>query len=300
MKTIRNVVRFGALCLGVTALMLGTAGCMVIPTSHSDTGYARTNVTTLTLQAFAPGQSTLEDVMLALGEPDAVSAREHKLAYRSEKRVAVWIVTLASYGGNGAVASGDFNQERFYIFEFDSQGRLQKASRIGNIQGKTDFAANSTSGIASAYRNSGGTIVSQPLPDEGLGDNVPSCVSGEPIRRIYPNASWVANIYDEPDSRSIDANGDWGRLVLTESNLLFFCNARFANEQPALRVPLACVTDASVGNYPPGKRVVVQTQSGKIYSFEIRRTGSHRQDKPAMQAACAFIQSKTDPTQLRK
>ena len=290
MKTIRNVIQFGTLCLGVTALIFGTAGCMVIPTPHSDTGCARTNLTTLTSKKFTLGQSTLEDVMLALGEPDAVSTHEQKLAYRSEKKVAVWVVTLGGYG-SGALSAGRIIQEQFYVFEFDPQGRLQKTTRTGKILGKKDYYADSM-GNRLTGTNTGEIVVSQPLPDEGLSNNVPSWVSGGSIRRIYPNVSWSAGYQD---SRTRNLIGEQGRLVLTESNLLFFGNARFANDRPTLIVPLASVADVHADKYFLGQRVVVQTQYGEIHYFEIRRTGGHRLDKPAMQAACAFIHSKINP-----
>lgn len=293
MKTMRNMIliRFGALCLGATALTLGTAGCLVIPTPHRDTGYARTNLTTLTPQEFTPGQSAREDVMLALGEPDAVSADEQKLAYRSEKTVAAWIMFIGG-GYSGEAFGGGINQERFYVFEFDLQGRLLKTTRTGKLLGDVDF----DTGELLKDANTGETVVSQPLPDEGFSNNVTSCVSGEPIWRIYPNASWLADVNGYQDRRAINAIGERGRLVLTESNLLFFCNARFANDRPALRVPLVSVADARVDKYFPVQRVVVQTQSGQIHSFEIRRTGGYWLDKPAMRAACKFIRSKISPT----
>jgi hypothetical protein len=48
---------------------------------------------------------------------------------------------------------------------------------------------------------------------------------------------------------------------------------------------------------------VVQTDAGKVHSFEIIKPsglGGVWQDKPAMQAACDFIQSKIKSTQLKK
>jgi len=65
--------------LGLT-LALGTTGCLIIPTPGIHTGYARTNVSVATPQQFQPGQTTREDTLLALGEPDAVAADESKLA----------------------------------------------------------------------------------------------------------------------------------------------------------------------------------------------------------------------------
>ena len=118
-------------------LALGATGCLIIPTPHSDSGYARTNVVQRTQQQFVPGQTTRADVLVALGEPDAVSRDERQLAYRSEKMVALWMLGAASQGGGGATG-GTIYKNRFYVFEFDAQGRFQtveQTAQWGIVQG---------------------------------------------------------------------------------------------------------------------------------------------------------------------
>ena len=114
--------------LAVVALMFGATGCLVIPTPHSDSGYARTNVNQHAQEQFVPGKTTREDVIVALGEPDAVSMDEHHLAYRSEKVVALWIV-----GGGYSTTGGTIYKNRFCVFEFDSQGRFQTVRQTGQL-----------------------------------------------------------------------------------------------------------------------------------------------------------------------
>jgi hypothetical protein len=88
-------------------------------------------------------------------------------------------------------------------------------------------------------------------------------------------------------------------LLLTESNLVFVSAFQFANTEPALRLPLASVAEARVDERS-ARRLVVRLDTGEVHSFQINKPGSVWQDKPAMQAACDFIQSKIKTTQMGK
>jgi len=136
-------------------LTLGTAGCLVIPVPHSNSGYARTNVVAHTPEQFVPGQTTREAVILALGEPDAVSRDERELAYRSEKVVAVWIIAAASQGAGGATG-GDIYKNNFYIFEFDPNGLYQtnrQTGQYGLVQGAQETQLRGPAEASAGPRN---------------------------------------------------------------------------------------------------------------------------------------------------
>ena len=75
----------------LAALAWGSIGCLVIPMNY-DSGAARTNVNDHVQKQFTAGQNLREDVLLTLGEPDAISRDERNLAYRSEKVAAWWIM----------------------------------------------------------------------------------------------------------------------------------------------------------------------------------------------------------------
>jgi hypothetical protein len=77
--------------------------------------------------------------------------------------------------------------------------------------------------------------------------------------------------------------------------LVFVTAFQFANAGPALTLPLAAVAEARVDEWS-ARRLVIRLNTGEVHSFEINKPGSVRQDKPAMQAACEFIQSKIKPT----
>jgi|GEM_PF-2202356 len=281
MKTPWKATRFGLRCAAVLVLAFGTVGCLVIPTPHADTGFARTNLTKLTPQQFTVGQSTLEDVVLALGEPDAVSADEHRLAYRSEKNVAIWIIAAAGEYGGGATGGG-INRERFYRFDFDSQGRLRAITQRGKLLGNVGFAE---------------VEVSHPLFEDGNSNAVPSGLAGEQIRAVYPYASWLPGVDGYQSKGALYEVGSPGRLVLTESNLNFFVDSQFANTGPALRLPLASVTGVRVNRFLLARRLVVSAGPEGIHSFEIyNQPGRFTRNAEAMRGACQIVGAKTQGT----
>ena len=109
-KTLTRCVGFcatlGAIC----------AGCVIIPTDYH-TPDSRTNVREETTITIIPGQTTKEDIFLALGEPDEVSPDGRQLAYHWTK-VKVF---LAAFGGRG---SEEFKKEYYLIITFDERGAV--------------------------------------------------------------------------------------------------------------------------------------------------------------------------------
>jgi hypothetical protein len=70
-----------------------------------------------------------------------------------------------------------------------------------------------------------------------------------------------------------------------------------------LKLPLASITNVYLAQSLFLRRLVVQTDAGAVHSFEIVKPsglGGVWQDKPAMQAACDFIQAKIKPNQMEK
>jgi outer membrane protein assembly factor BamE (lipoprotein component of BamABCDE complex) len=261
-----------ATMLVALALMFGATGCLIIPTPHSDSGYARTNVNQQAQEQFVPGKTTREDVITALGEPDAVSMDERQLAYRSEKVVALWIV-----GGGYSATGGTIYRERFFVFEFDPQGRFQTARQSkpwAPVQGEHPPELPN-----SAYYFLG--------------------ISNRMVVDVSRSAFWLPDINGFQGLKGQFTIGKAGQLLLTESNLVFSTESQLANAEPELKLPLASITNVCVAKYSFCRRLVVQTDAGKVHSFEIIKPsglGGVWQDKPAMQAACDFIQSKIKPT----
>jgi hypothetical protein len=99
-----------------------------------------------------------------------------------------------------------------------------------------------------------------------------------------------------PVSGELRARSNCSASYLTESNLLFLAQAGLANAEPVLMLPLASVAEVRVDKYLLGRRLVIHLNTGKIHSFEIHTASGMWLDKPAMQSACDFIQSKIKPT----
>ena len=267
--------------LATLALSFGATGCLIIPTPHSDSGYARTNVNQRVQLQFLPGRTTREDVIMALGEPDVVSRDECCLAYRSEKIVALWILAGASQEGGGAMG-GTIYKNYFYIFEFNPEGFYQTnrlTGQYGLVQGM-DEPQLKLPAIKSNYANS-----------------VPAAEAGETVRHEYPKCFWLAGVDGYRSKGSTYIMGLPGQLLLTESNLVFVLDSQFANSEPALKVPLASVIEVRVDNWLLARRLVICLDTQAIHSFSIQKPGGIWQDKAAMLAECAFIQSKIKPRQ---
>lgn len=264
-----------AMMLAALALMLGGTGCLVIPTPHSDSGYARTNINQHAQEQFIPGATKRVDVILALGEPDAVSWDECQLAYRSEKVVAFWIAGAAGESGGGATG-GTIYKNHFYIFEFDPQGRFQtvrQTGQLGMVQGAHEPLLNHP---AFSFGNSN------------------SIVAG-----VTRAGFWFPDVDGFRSKGANYALGEAGEILLTESNLVFIAESHFASAEPILKLPLSSMVRVYVDKHLFMRRLVVHTDTGAVHSFEIihpNGVGGFWQDKSAMQAACNFIQSKIKPT----
>lgn len=282
MKTNRRItVRFGTtLCLsGLFALALAicSTGCLVLPV-NSDSGYARTNLNQLTVQQFTPDVSTFEDVVVALGEPDAISSDERTVAYRSEKLIVTWFVATESGSFEGAI-----HRERFYLLEFDPQARLQNV-----IQHKAWAAA----------MTFGGEAMLRPLNLEA--DAVPANLAREQVRRVYPKCFWYLSANGRQNQRTDDLPVASGRLLLSDSNLFFISNTQLANTDPALKLSLAAVTEARLEKHLFSQFLVVHSYPDACNAFAIWKTNAFGQDGTAMQDAFEFIQSKMKSSKPEK
>jgi len=268
----------GRLALGL-ALAGCLTGCLIIPL-NTNSGYARTNVDRHTNERFVPGRTTREDVIIALGEPDAVSRDERELAYRSEKTVALWLLVAGGEGAGGG-AGGTIYKNNFYVLDFDAQGWFQAARRTkqwGMVQG-TDPPS-----------------LASPVFKARDSNGAPEMIAGEPIRLEHSRSFWLGGVDGYRSKNAYTLVGRPGHLALTESSLAFATASQFANSEPVLRIPFASITDVRIDKHLLGRRLVVHCGSGSVHSFEIIKIHGLTPDKPANQAICDFISSRMRPT----
>ncbi|MCI0748640.1 MAG: hypothetical protein L0Y58_24795 [Verrucomicrobia subdivision 3 bacterium] len=102
------------------------SGCVIVPVPvNHHTAASRTNVQTDDILWLVPGQTTREEVLLRLGEPDAVTEDDLSMSYRWEKiRLGLFAAVFAGYGGG----SGYSEYARDYTLDlhFDPCGKFER------------------------------------------------------------------------------------------------------------------------------------------------------------------------------
>jgi len=122
-----NISRTNPGSLWLAAAALGLAGCVYIPDPHvgvvsspADNFY-RQNITPAVAGQFKPGVSTMADVMLVLGGPDAIGPNSRSIAYHT-RRTKGTLVIIPMGGGPTLV------KDVVYTFNFDPEGLLVSAN----------------------------------------------------------------------------------------------------------------------------------------------------------------------------
>lgn len=77
-----------------------TSGCVFIPTPHYYAMGSRENLTAQSTNLIQPGRDTIENVMLKLGEPDAISPDERRMTYASEKAIGELFLFMVDPDGS--------------------------------------------------------------------------------------------------------------------------------------------------------------------------------------------------------
>jgi hypothetical protein len=277
-------------------LLMANTGCIMIPLPSSESGYARTNLNQRTVKQFTPGQTTFEDVIWQLGEPDAVSADEHLLAYRSERITGMWIGFLSD-----DTFLGPIYKSRIFYFEFNGQGRLklmQQESREDlspkwPIDEMTDKMINETHRLEPRIEG--------PSFPEQTSTWLSIHAAGEPVWRVYKKCGWLVDATDSGLTFPHRQIPGW--LLLTESNLFYVTIAQFANADAALKLPWASIAEVSTferyfDDHPSW--LVVRTKDGKSHAFAIYARHGYSLDSHEIESACNFIRSQIGPVQPEK
>ncbi len=252
----------------VLVLLVGAPGCLMLPTPEFNSGSARANISKKTPQQFVPGKTTRVEVVLALGEPDAVAPNECKLAYRSEKVCGLWFVG-AYYSG----ACGAIQRDRYLVVEFDAQGVLVKLEQSAPWWGPKRPAE-----LMSPAREPTGAMLAV-------------TTTLEPEVMAFP-AAWFANLDGYCTKGAATIMGQPGRLVFAEATLRFTANAQMANLDPSRVLRDEDAKDVSLDRFGLGRRLVVRPRTGVPQSFEILGPKGIAQDRKALQAAAAFLKAK--------
>jgi hypothetical protein len=243
------------LCCAV--ILVGVVpSCIVLPTPPYHSGNARENVDTTVPARFQPGKATRAEVILALGEPDAVSANERTLAYRTEKVRAILMV-----GGYGAGAAAPISKDEYLVFDFDARGKLV-SSRTSGHWGHADLGR--TLGTSTTPANSSGW-------------------SGD--------ATWLVGV-DDYRAKGYNPEIAWlrGRLELSDHGLEFRSRKEFANAPPALTLAYRDIIEVAEDPLLLGSVLAIHTRQGKALAFQVFGKSSWHSDVQRLRDARDFIQ----------
>ncbi len=113
--------------VGLVALTSGCVFVAPVPTAYHPPG-SRRNLTADTSGQFVRGTATVDDVVLALGEPDEATADASRLTYRWERVNLHLVWGWAIPAGQIAVGQAwetTYSRRYSVSFEFDPAGLLQ-------------------------------------------------------------------------------------------------------------------------------------------------------------------------------
>ncbi len=109
-------------CAGMVIATISLAGCLIIPTDYY-VHYSRENVAEESLTGIVMGTTTLEEVLMKLGEPDMASQDETEVCYIASKSKGVLVA-----GKGGGI---EFIFDYIHFISFERNG-LVNAMRLYN------------------------------------------------------------------------------------------------------------------------------------------------------------------------
>lgn len=244
--------------LGLLALC---AGCIIIPTPEHNSGTARSNLDREIPSRIQPGVSTIEDVVLSLGEPDAVSSDERRLAYRSEKIIAYW---MAGGGYSGGI--GVLTRDHYLLFEVDEAGVVTRRDPSATWLVSTSPEKLLRAGETAGRPPDGGAV------------------------RFSATAIW----YPHCDGLTFSTAGSpagLGELVFTATALEFRDSRQFGNAEPELVLPYAELSGCRIAQFGFGRHLVVRTKGGVAHTFSLSQAQGVKEGGDALEAVYRFLEA---------
>lgn len=114
-------MRKGLGVLLAAGALLGSTGCLVWPFPTGDLLSGRGRILPEYASPLEPGQTTREDVLLRLGEPDVVLDGGSVFIYQWTE-----VRGFVTFGGHGTAVAIPIPGHRDLRLEFDAQGRLTR------------------------------------------------------------------------------------------------------------------------------------------------------------------------------
>jgi hypothetical protein len=242
-------------------LMLILPACIIIPVPRYDTAETRRNISEQEISVFKPGITTRRDVILALGEPDAVSIGERRLVY-CRQQVVAWGMIAGFEGPAAAGDAGDICDTDFFVAEFDVGGVLINFAEAKHFPEMIPRLSN----------YGGNKVILQKTANW-----YPDMNGFHPL--------WHKSVY-----------GNRGQLLLTDIELIFIAYEPFANDGPDCRIAFSAIAAVRLDAFGPACRLVIRGKTGALNSFDILKPkGWMITEKEASQQVHEFLQKKISP-----
>jgi outer membrane protein assembly factor BamE (lipoprotein component of BamABCDE complex) len=254
--------------MAVACAVLLTACPVPLPPTY-DSG-SRQNVGDLIPDFIVKGETTRDDVLLRLGEPDGRGPGDRWFAYGSQYSKGGVLFVMAAGGGAGAAGVESIRFRRI-IVRFDENGIVTDSAFVERVCPRYTFGAG------------GQSDVSAPCVDVAVDDapgSAPPTASGVPqgehVAAVYENVVWAVTLRG---LSNVERRNVPGTLALTDRSLVFVGKRAAADGSPAvLRIPYAEMTHAQPGLFD---QILIQLPGNVYQAFEIKQAGTAPGDRLA-------------------
>jgi hypothetical protein len=280
-------------CLRLSvACLAGTlaAACVPIPLMPGDMDVSRTNIGATVPEFIVAGRTTRADVLLALGEPDGGGEEGDQFTYSRIASKGGMAFLVAGAAGN-SMGAGTFETRKMsyarLVVRFDSAGVVIEAKVQTDACMELAVSASSATGPCA-------DPAGRDLPPIGA----PDAATLDELARGHTFASvmWLRgsrgfDFVQNPSGASAPIFLK-GRLVVGETNLLFFPPEAKGKTGPYLRLPYARIAEAYIEKYGRSRSLVIRGTGGAYETFMF---GGFSVDREATEEAARLIGAHLKP-----
>lgn len=245
------------------------SGCPVPLPPTYDSG-SRQNVGEIIPDFIVTGETTRDDILLRLGEPDGRGPGDRWVAYGSQYSKGGVLFVMAAGGGAGAAGVESIRFRRLVV-RFDEKGVVADSAFVERVCPRYTFGAGGQSDVSAPCMDVAMDDAPQSVPPAELG--IPQ---GEHAVAVYENVVWAVTLHGllNAERRLVP-----GTLTLTDRSLIFAGKRAAADGSPTvLRIPYAEMTHAQSGLF---NQILIQLPGNVYQAFDIKQAGTAPPDRLA-------------------
>ena len=255
-----NALTRWVLVLVASAALL--SGCPVpLPPTYDSA--SRQNVGEHIPDFIVNGETTRDDVLLRLGEPDGRGPGDRWFAYGSHYSKGGVLFVMAAGGGAGAAGVESIRFRRLVV-RFNEKGVVADSAFVERVCPRYTFGAGGRADVSApcidvTVDDAPG---SAPLMDSGI-------PPGEHVVAVYENVVWAVTLrgLSITERRIVP-----GTLSLTDRSLVFEGKRAETDGSPAvLRIPYADIAHAQSGLF---NQILIHLPGNVIQAFDIKQAGT--------------------------